>query len=168
MTTEKLTLEHLAPYLAYGLKMINKANYEQTGMANILELCSLVCNNSMYVRELGSKQRIEYHLPILRPLSDLTKEIEHNGEKFIPCQKIIDLTSYGDSYKKQIFWKVINASIKTKFISFKSNVSNEFEIDLVHSGNNKCWINSHLLKWHFDVFGLIDKKLAIDINTLND
>ena len=25
-----------------------------------------------------------------------------------------------------------------------------------------------LLEWHFDIFGLIEKGLAIDINTLND
>ena len=32
----------------------------------------------------------------------------------------------------------------------------------------KYWIAQKLFEWHFDVFGLIEAGLAIDINTLNN
>lgn len=32
--------------------------------------------------------------------------------------------------------------------------------------NEKYWIIEKLLSWHFDIFGLIDKGLAVDINKL--
>ena len=85
--------------------------------------------------------------PILRPLSDLTKEIE--GTEFT-------------------YEGVLN------------NFFGGFELNQV--SNNKSfypnldeWVSfldmhdflSKLFEWHFDVFGLIDKGLAIDVNTLN-
>ena len=32
--------------------------------------------------------------------------------------------------------------------------------------NTPYWIMEKLFKWHFDVFNLLEKGLAIDINTL--
>lgn len=72
--------------------------------------------------------------PILRPLSDLTKEIEIEGKKFVPSD-IIDSNC--------LRWLLV------------SDIS---EIKL-HTYNK-------LLEWHFDVFGLIGKGLAINMNTL--
>jgi len=59
-----LTLEHVSAYLPYGLKIKTKKGIET------LERVSL-------------KNQIYNFKPILRPLSDLTKEIEHNGVKFV-------------------------------------------------------------------------------------
>lgn len=75
---------------------------------------------------------------ILRPLSDLTKEIELNGEKFIPFNRI-DLSMYE---LKQLYSNLI---LPTKL---------EF------------WQVEKLFEWHFDIYGLIENGLAIDINTL--
>ena len=71
---EKLELKHLAPYLPYGLNGIHGDKRIDFNSANI------------WVFTLNAK-------PIFRPLSDLTKEIEHNGEKFVPMEvigKLID------------------------------------------------------------------------------
>ena len=82
--------------------------------------------------------------PILRPLSDLTKEIEHNGEKFVPIVYLCNSELYGYSDLRYMINSNNFNSIES--LSFKSF--------------NK------IMEWHFDVFGLIEKGLAIDINTM--
>ena len=83
--------------------------------------------------------------PILRPLSDLTKEIEHRGEKFVPYKKldwdkwdgeIGEYISFGDSHAG-----VINPLNQLNQLQF-------------------------LVSWHFDIANLISTGEAIDINTL--
>jgi len=82
-------LEKIAGYLPYKVKMhvmgeiINDTpmTYELTGITDFW------CNTFNSIES--------FHLsdcfPILRPLSDLTKEIEVDGEKFVPIARVIDL-----------------------------------------------------------------------------
>lgn len=119
----KLELKHLAPYLPYGLKYIYKGiEWDLTHL------------------ETSTKDR-EYK-PILRPLSDLTKEIEVNGEKFVPFDYISD---YNPNTKEIYPCVIMDDGI------IEMHYWKDFE---------------KLFEWHFDVFGLIDAGLAIDINTL--
>jgi hypothetical protein len=110
----KLELKHLAPYLPYSV------TYTQENARIKAVLTSDVIARREKLRTIEDVRLI------LRPLSDLTKEIDHNGEKFVPkdvfMESDVDLTSYD--------------GVVT------------------------------LCSWHFDVFGLIEKGLAIDINTL--
>ena len=124
---EKLELKYLAPYLPYGLKF-----YWEDLKGNINEPWSLTINSIDFALENQNK-------PILRPLSDLTKEITHNGEKFIPIDYFV-----GDDSDL-----VYNACL----------IHNDFS----YLPYNLVQL---LLEWHFDIFGLIEKGLAIDINTL--
>lgn len=77
--------------------------------------------------------------PILYDLSYLTKEIEHEGEKFVPIKKL----------KKYGFYRVENDEyILRREGSFGS-----------WSGYYNCealpyYIIQMLLEWHFNVFGL--------------
>lgn len=142
----KLELKHLAPYLSYGLEFIcicpDSMEYEVSQVSNIHlgnEIIEVGATEFEF-SDLGGEEI----KPILRPLSDLTKEIEYNGEKIFPVEWLED-----------------------KY----------FTTDL-HSQCNRIiederWINhcdylliQYLLEWHFDVFGLIEKGLAIDKNTL--
>ena len=137
----KLELEHLAPYLPYELKI----KFNISGEIGILEYINTKRSFAGTVEE--ESQTDEYYYcdnienikPILRPLSDLTKEIEVNGEKFYPLQKFGLVANKNN----QEFFEV---KIKEQWITFK-----EMQI---------------LISWHFDVFGLIENNLAIDINTL--
>ncbi len=76
---------------------------------------------------------------ILRPLSDLTKEIEVGGERFVPAGKMITHGFHNP------FWYELE----------KFDYRHLYAMDL-----------EKLFEWHFDVFGLIEAGLAIDINTL--
>lgn len=66
----KLELKHLAAYLPYELKM-----YYET-LLGVKRHWILRCGTI-------SEAIVYQNKPILRPLSDLTKEIEVNGEKFV-------------------------------------------------------------------------------------
>jgi hypothetical protein len=131
----KLELKHLAPYLPYGLKAI-----DSDGNIDIVTCIDIEEIDGYEIK------------PILRPLSDLDKEITHNGESFVPLNKIF--RSYYSDY------------------GFDFCAINNFEAWALdedgHPTDETMTLNDYLLffEWHFDVFGLIDNGLAIDINTL--
>tara|TARA_B100001146_G_C16196757_1_gene442106 strand:- start:3384 stop:3794 length:411 start_codon:yes stop_codon:yes gene_type:complete len=135
----KLQLEHLAPYLPYGLKC--KSTTILFGHED----------NGIYEMGLISMRGVlkGTGIPILRPLSDLTKDIGEWGE-FITT---IDL-------------------IRNEFIKIDGSHRN-FDYPLTLDGKTcgilslPYWVIQKLFEWHFDVFGLIEKGLAIDINTLS-
>lgn len=144
MKMEKLKLEYLAPYLPYGLKFIipdTKMICELVGINFIdknIEInyprkkkgCSGEILNYHDGKERGHDGYIDNCKPILRPLSDLTKD------KF-----------YDDTENHNIrFWK----------LKIKSGV-------LDHLDYNGTQL---LLKEHYDIFGLIEKGLAINKNDL--
>lgn len=131
---QKIELKHLAPYLPYRLKAVK-------GVTRIeITSFSLELPHVYHTSYLGSRLRvvskIEDIKPILRPLSDLTKE-EHSG--------IYNLLIVHIGKRK------LNTLINDGYGL----------IDLPY------FIFENLLELHFDVFGLISKCLAIDVNTLN-
>lgn len=74
--------------------------------------------------------------PILRPLSDLLKTIEVNNQKFMPARKL-------GFYQTDVDFIFINQIVLIQFRFVQK-----------------------LIEWHFDIFGLIEKGLAVDINNL--
>ena len=143
----KLELKHLAPYLPYSVR------YKAIWISSFKNQPDTVENRIMNTENIGTLYKKRYKLksakPILRPLSDLTKEIEVNGEKFVP--EDILFIEYGAGYAN-----------KTAFI-------NDFMPNIIytHYSQISYRIMQFLFEWHFDVFGLIENNLAIDINTLN-
>jgi len=175
MTMEKLTLEHLAPYLLYGLK----AKMEIFGdNETIVEIVGLNFNE---VELLGIRKTVtewfdyENIKPLLRPLSDLTKEITHNGEKFVPMEKLCNdfcnrtpcNTEFGTS--KILMHADNGGGLKWWFVYHRNKMTFELSDDNREMSNHtipQYEMFQKLFEWHFDVFGLIDKGLAIDLNTI--
>ena len=81
---ETLTIKELAPYLPYGLKIKN-IHPNINGFINRLD-CILL--HRMFNWETENTLNIKWNKPILHPLSDLTKPITHNGETFVPMEKL--------------------------------------------------------------------------------
>jgi hypothetical protein len=129
----KLELKHLSPYLPYRLPFYQEWSAKQ-GIK--VELTMLDMNRFADFTNLEGIWLIDDLKPILIPLSDLTKEIEVNGKKFVPIEIL-------SAYSTEI---ELLHDIKYGFISVI------------------FW--DMLLSWHFDVFGLIDTGLAVDINTV--
>ena len=126
---DNLTLEHLSAYLPYGLEITFEGDeyiHSMVGVEDTTNGIILISIFNDYGRCDISKVK-----PLLRPLSQLTQEIVHKGERFVPY-----------------YW------FGRQGINIKS-VKDE-----------RWHIVQKLISWHFDVFGLIDKGLAIDINTL--
>ena len=131
---DKLTIEHLAAYLPYRLHFTNGNE--------IVEMTIFNSHDCLISDDFK---------PILRPLSDLTTEIEHNGEKFVPMKRLLKEVS--DHYPQDCY--------------------NQDEQWIINDGYRAIGEMPHrkvqkLLEWHFDVFGLIDKGLAIDIKEVNN
>jgi len=103
----------------------------------------------------GAAPSIDRIKPICRPL-DLTKEIDHGGEAFIP---IVELAKFVDEFN----------NAKPVFVEVKSVYGLHYEWYSEYDNIRRSVPFSFYLKlieWHFDIAGLIEKGEAIDVNTL--
>ena len=139
---KQLELKYLAPYLPYDLRLYWHSEsdpvWHEMDMFNIH-------NVIQYTRDYPEDKRWK---PILRPLSDLTKEIEINGEKFVPFEKLGG-TLNGNDGESMYITHLFNCSlgkVEPKFLPY--------------------WVVVNFFEWHFDFFGLIPEGLAVDINTI--
>lgn len=140
----KLELKHLAPYLPYDLEFIMAGDenfrVKMKGLGNDYVLSDFEDNP-----EDGCVWcDFEDCKPILSPLSDLNKEIEIDGRKTTAAKNIGQRLAkfYGTSpvlYKEDTPIDVMEWTV--------------FEYQ-------------EAIKLHFDVFGLVEQGLAIDINTI--
>ena len=131
----KLELKHLAAYLPYGLTGLSIE--ENLGIEIIKGFSTYGKYNITSLITDVDDIDITLFKPILRPLSDLKKEIEVNSEKFVPNLKMQWMFCSDFNYNQYIL-----------------------------NGNLEFRKMQDLLEWHFDIYGLIDAGLAIDINTL--
>lgn len=146
----KLKLKHIAPYLPYGLKIQHKWEKSRNKRSEPLTPFVKTLEGITLTTFFVGKKNFEYK-PILRPLSNLTKEIEHNGKKFVPMKVL----------NKEVCPEPIKA-VDGLIISVDSG---GFIIP-VHIGRMDYVFVEKMFEWHFDIFNLIEKGLAIDINTI--
>jgi hypothetical protein len=169
--------EFLAMSLPYGLKGIIKGKENVCG-SFIYKLYS--CNSETNVVELVGETNLktDEFKPVLHKLSDLTKEIEHNGEKFVP---IIELARTGfdvcDDFeiktrsKEGISGCMFSDSDGIMSVFAYHYDRESFGAHLCDDGSfitvyNQFIMFQKLIELHFDLAGLIDKGKAIDVNTL--
>jgi hypothetical protein len=169
---EKLELERLLPYLPYNpmvefLGSPSKEHYECLGTYSNMDydeyvklkvlkygkIRKITIRKDYYVCHIGKAATFtkacysgDFRL-LLRPLSDLTKEIEVDGKRFVPIKEFYEI--YGGGYQNFENWYDMNWA----------NYSRPLEC-LSYNDLQK------LFEWHFDVFGLTEKGYAIDINTI--
>jgi hypothetical protein len=134
----KLELKHLAPYLPYGLKIQGMTYGEIAELSCCTETSVNITDRAF---QYGMWADIFDIKPILRPLSDLDSG---NFE--------------GLFYSEWLIEKYHTIGIE--------NQINRIEDDIRWLNHCDYILIQHLFEWHFDVFGLIEKGLAIDINTI--
>jgi hypothetical protein len=134
----KLELKHLAPYLPYGLKIQGMTYGEIAELSCCTETSVNITDRTF---QYGMWADIFDIKPILRPLSDLISliNIDFEDEKFKPIDVIIRKGGCHSAVALHV--KIGKGTLGFKYFDL-------------------------LLQWHFDVFGLIEKGLAIDINTI--
>lgn len=128
---EQLTLEHLAPYLPYNLQV--RTQYTGGKINNPRDLTTSTIHS--FIRCNGRLTII----PLLHPLSQLAEEIEHKGKKLVPIEWLEDMYDTLDLHKQ------------CGYLLKDERWVNQCDYMLI------C----HLIEWHFDVFGLIEKGLAM-------
>lgn len=158
---EKLQIKHIAPYLPYGLKcqlnrlgVFNLDEEYPIPHNDICEITNLVKVGNDWEVEISGSGDCSFGMIgldeieiFLRPLSDLYKEID--GE--VPADILFPKEFYS-------------------LIDFYEEHNRENQIQsFIKDGSNWCEPYSfweYLFSKYFDVFGLIDKGLAIDKNTI--
>ncbi len=165
---KKLEFRHVAPYLPYRLQLMQDCSkWFKPEKDKIVELSGIKIVDkgrvdwfSIHYNEgensSGCFESYDFK-PILHPLSDLTKPIEHNGKKFVPVEKIGN-----KEYKYQYFDKNIGYAY-SKINGKLADYLRFLNVDVLQW--NYVYF-SKLTEWHFDCFSLIENNLAIDINTL--
>ena len=139
---ETLKLEHIAPYLPYGL--LGKSI---TGNIFILDIASGTGGKGYTKRTIETFITDEYKL-LFHPLSSLTKPIQHNGEEFYVIDKIVHPSNIEmlGGYKE-----IHDTWVKNGVIT--------------HALTLGAW--NTLFEHHFNVFNL-PSHLWIDVNTLDE
>lgn len=163
--TQQLTLEHIAHYLPYGLKVNSPDNqvYELTAWP-------YAGRNLTYIQEFFENE----DEPILRPM-DLTKAIQVEGTEVIPIVELAKIAFPDEDWRKPngVFYypKARNSYPKIP-IDFTYNNGFSAVKDHCHYDAQNIYIPNQLalfqwlFKHKFDVFNLIERGLAIDVNTL--
>lgn len=109
--------EFLAFSLPYELKTIRRITNDELPIYSIIGLLYGSINFCI-VKEEGNQDHIlpiNIIMPILHPLSDCFKEIEHNGERFVPLKIINHFTQDGNRSFEYILSKKI---LKSKIFLF--------------------------------------------------
>lgn len=154
--------KEIMPYLAYGLQGICIKKYSMgEGFWTIL--------NERYTYETRYVDiQLTHFKPIFRPMSDLINPCLEGGK--IPALELVnELIRLG--IKEDIAPSIpfnVKAVNKPFGKLLKVTKIDQWYLLISFSEPNRI---SHLLyqkliEWHFDVFGLIEKDEAIDINTI--
>lgn len=154
----KLELKDIVGYLPYDLNIVIGGSIYR--VTNISIEASCVIYTDRY-RTYSDCIWIQDVKPILRPMSDISKEITVKGynedKPFIPIIKIAEfcnphmmgwkIDGKGRAYTRDNGWPQWVSPEQVKVATFDI-------FDLLN-------------KWHFDYRGLIDEGLAVDINNFN-
>ena len=138
-----LELKDICGYLPYGLRIMRSP----TNVPVVAELLDIRKDFTI----LGAGH-IDTYRAVLRPMSDLTKEITHRGEKFVPMVELGECA---------------NVEIEVADFEFKRDKVIDVLFHNILSGErSSIIIFDKFHEWMFDYRGLISAGLAIDVNTL--
>lgn len=157
---KQLTIEHLLPHLKKGAKAIlsNQGKYNldeeypnplNNQIGAIKSLCiDFETGEYSGVLRITDRHSVDFEngdiILCLLPLNCLTKEIEHIGEKFVPIERLLEYVH--SDFKESLRSDIANWRLKWDTLPY--------------------WVIQRLFEWHFDVFGLINDNLAIDLNKI--
>lgn len=155
---ENLTIEQLAPYLPYDLKVKLISDNRNYKVGNIYTLSIQLLHD-----KFKNHTNNDIFKPILHDLSSLTKEITVDGETFIPMVKLCNdfcgrIPCNPEFGKSKILMHADNGGgLKWWFVYHRNTMT--FEL----SDDNKDMANytipqykmfQKLFEWHFNVFNI--------------
>lgn len=141
-----LDIKHVAPYLPYGLNFLTHKHRIKYGQKTVVQSRGMSLDDDgtlvvefLYEDDLIFSNEMKSCQPLLYPLSYLSKEIEHNGEIVEPYELL--------AYTERL--QLVRADFNPLSMLSYATVQK-------------------LIEFRFDVFGLIDQGLAIDVTTLTN
>lgn len=184
----KLELKHIAPYFPYELQLLEEFELNTPDIVTLrgVEIDMLITT----LKRFPYNQRLSFYEAklILRPLSDLTKEITIDRETFIP---LVELAKLADCHFKSIpivreiiqfeemecnVIQVHYVDNRCEYFEMSWGVDDEkltgkndgysFTLGECNAIHNSYTIYQKLFEWHFDIFNLIKNNLAVDINKM--
>ena len=185
---KRLELKDIAGYLPYGLNVQSQGSYDSFGFTTTQKAIGVFHGEIIldpkrinlqccWVTHERALLRDDVTKPFLRPMSDLFKEIEANGETITVIAKVAEIYGYishGEVEGNAWGWDIpISDDYQDCYFGWDDDwfhyFNNDGEGGLDSTG---CKLPFHieimdmLHRYHFDYRGLIDKGLAIDINAL--
>ena len=163
---ETLQLKHLAPYLPYELNGVDsiypQLHFKLLGFKSSSPT-TLIRPVWVYTGDKAEVANRWNCKPILRPLSivSLRDIIQHEGE----CTTAID-EIYSDSWMAGGYTSRETEHGGLLIISNEDRSTILIEPHKPHTAMH--WVWEKLVEMKFDVFGLIDKGLAVDMNELKE
>lgn len=100
---------------------------------------------------IGNGFKFEEVMPILYDLSYLTKEIEHEGERFIP---IVELLKIKFPNQQGRYATTEYSTYGHPFACFSVDAGKQIRIDTSILQDQPHWIIQKLIEWHFNIFQL--------------
>lgn len=185
---EKLELKHLAPYLPYELQWHFEGEETWEGKAKLHEVVGLfACYDGVQLHsDDDGVAHVEYSAgkPVLRPLSDLI--VERDGKiDLVELAKIANDDIGGKDVYEWFLWDEVKVKVSgfngvtysvyhgtyEEELFFRFNTKNFYFVkhdddDLEMGCINMEKVFEYFFQNHYDVHGLIEAGLAIDINTL--
>ena len=114
-----LELKDICGYLPYGLRIMRSP----TNVPVVAELLDIRKDFTI----LGAGH-IDTYRAVLRPMSDLTKEITHKGEKFVPLVELAKI-ALRDAIAKR-YYNDVDFVIKNDYVKYMAIISSA-----IHTGS---------------------------------
>lgn len=165
--TKEEQLKIYSAYLPYGLKFISNKDNQQyllTGIDNIIKWplwASTEWNDKSHKYEpeinlkpggtIGNGFKLKEVKPVLYPLEYLTKEIDHEGESFIP---IVELLKIKFPNQQGRYATTEYSTYGHPFACFRVDAGKQIRINTSDLENQPYWIIQKLTEWKLNVFGL--------------
>ena len=140
---DTIKLHEICGYLPYAVKLYH-IGYKGKNILDLSIPKGLYLNTLNSINMLSVIKECPFLFMLLRPLSDLTKEIEHNGKRFVPIVKLL-----------QEYCFDTNEMTEQEINEYAESM---IEIDMSYM------VSQMLMEWHFDIHGLINRNLALNLN----
>lgn len=185
----KLEFKHIAPYLPYGLHVI--ADDYQVKLLGYCIIDGEFCPQfDVDDEDISFNDPIK---PILRPLSDLNKKITIDGKTFVPIIELCRISKGWEDEGEFIKCDINHFKVEERksdstayLVHYTSGLQQHHVFGYKNGSFHHSWITGRkglnsieglvvdnqillfqkLYEWHFDLYGLIEKGLAVDIKTI--
>jgi len=132
--------EFVSMSLPYGLKVLIPESDTKGCRKTVIGTVGAVYDDGSITCHDTVNACPKWYKPILYPISDLSNVIKYKDKRFIPICRIYNMS--GQYAIGESWFRNHNISCLPSFIM------------------------NEMIKWHFDIAGLIEKGQAIDVNTL--